>query len=181
MAGKGTSAIAVGMMAGGGLFLWSGFHGASVTGSLRDLLSGHQPAGTAVNPLTGGATAAGGGLGDTTAHSASATANQGIARLLAAPYGWSAGAQWDALVKLWNQESGWDNLAQNPSSGAFGIAQALGHGTAGSAGTHGNQYPSKGANDGDATAQISWGLSYIHQRYGSPAAAWAHEQQAGWY
>lgn len=55
MAGsKGTSAIAVGMMAGGGLFLWSGFHGASVTGSLRDLLSGHQPAGTAVNPLTGG-------------------------------------------------------------------------------------------------------------------------------
>jgi hypothetical protein len=33
----------VALMGGGLLFLWSGYHGAHVTGSLRDLLAGKQP------------------------------------------------------------------------------------------------------------------------------------------
>jgi hypothetical protein len=33
----------------------------------------------------------------------------------------------------------------------------------------------------DATTQIKWGLRYIKERYGSPEAAWAHEEADGWY
>jgi hypothetical protein len=32
-----------------------------------------------------------------------------------------------------------------------------------------------------AATQITWGLTYIQQRYGSPEAAWGHEQANGWY
>jgi hypothetical protein len=41
----GVSIGAVALMGGGLLFLWSGYHGAHITGSLRDLLAGKQPAG----------------------------------------------------------------------------------------------------------------------------------------
>lgn len=75
--------------------------------------------------------------------------------------------QWPALRSLWTRESNWDANAVNKSSGASGIPQALGHGNV--------------FRLGDARAQIAWGLKYIAERYGSPAAAWAHEQSAGWY
>lgn len=81
-------------------------------------------------------------------------------------YGWGAN-QMGPLIALWNQESGWNPNAVNPSSGAYGIPQALGHG-----------HP---FNLGDYVAQINWGLQYIAGRYGSPAAAWAHEQANNWY
>lgn len=181
---QGVSGTAVAATAAGGLLLWSGLKGASVSQNLRSLLSGQKPAGTVTNPITGssdsGATgAATAAAGDTSAHNAGAAANQAIARLLAAPYGWSTGQEWADLVSLWNRESGWSNTAENPSSGAYGIAQALGHGPT-------NQYPAGAANpppagSSSASAQISWGLSYIQERYGSPSAAWAHEQSAGWY
>ena len=29
--------------------------------------------------------------------------------------------------------------------------------------------------------QVRWGLGYIAATYGSPCAAWSHEQAAGWY
>jgi hypothetical protein len=29
--------------------------------------------------------------------------------------------------------------------------------------------------------QIRWGLGYIQSVYGSPCAAWSHEQADGWY
>jgi hypothetical protein len=55
----------------------------------------------------------------------------------------------------------------NPSSGAYGIPQSLGHG---------HPYAL-----GDYKNQIIWGLNYIRQRYGSPSAAWAHEVANNWY
>jgi hypothetical protein len=33
----------------------------------------------------------------------------------------------------------------------------------------------------DPATQIRWGLGYIQATYGSPCAAWAHEESAGWY
>ena len=33
----------------------------------------------------------------------------------------------------------------------------------------------------NATTQIRWGLQYIKGTYGSPCAAWAHEEATGWY
>ena len=32
-----------------------------------------------------------------------------------------------------------------------------------------------------AATQITWGLRYIRDTYGSPCAAWSHEQAVGWY
>jgi len=79
------------------------------------------------------------------------------------PAGWS----WPALLSLWNQESGWNAWAVNPSSGAYGIPQSLGHG---------HPY-----NLGDYANQVRWGIAYIAGRYGSSQAAWGHEQGFNWY
>lgn len=104
--------------------------------------------------------------------SASPAANKALAQHLAASYGWT-GNEWAALLALWTQESGFDNLARNPTSGAYGIAQAL----------PASKYPLAGqaAGGSDPTAQIRWGLQYIKGRYGDPAGAEAHEKNFGWY
>jgi phage-related protein len=102
------------------------------------------------------------GVGDTGARSGSAAVAQAFARSVL-PRGWS----WPALLSLWNQESGWNAYAVNPSSGAYGIPQSLGHG---------HPY-----NLGDYKAQIMWGISYIAGRYGNSQGAWAHEQAFNWY
>jgi hypothetical protein len=93
-----------------------------------------------------------------------ARANMALGRRMMLASGWDAG-QWPALKALWTRESGWNTAARNPSSGAQGIPQALGHGDIGNT----------------AAQQIGWGLRYIRGRYGSPSAAWGHEQSAGWY
>lgn len=118
---------------------------------------------------------------------------QNTAKLLLAKFGWGA-SEFTALNTLWGtDESGWSATARNPSSGAFGIAQALGHGTSCSAAPDGtNEYgPQYGltcaeaqqANAGSVRWQIEWGLGYIKARYGSPAAAlkfWL-AQNPHWY
>jgi Lysozyme like domain len=53
----------VALMGGGLLFLWSSYHGASLTGSLRDLLAGKQPSGSDTSPIGGGPVSSGGGGG----------------------------------------------------------------------------------------------------------------------
>lgn len=114
---------------------------------------------------------------------------QHIAQLLLARFGWGAD-QMPSLVRLWDQESNWSPIAQNPGSGALGIAQALGHGTTGTAGKYGNEYgPQYGlsmdqarqANSGNPLQQIRWGLGYIKATYGTPDGAWAHERAHNWY
>ncbi len=132
---------------------------------------------TGTGQAPGTTTAAGrGGGGGATPQGSSAATNQNTGKLLAAAYGWSSGQQWDDLVKLWNQESGWNNRAENPSSGAYGIPQALPYSKMPKA-----AWPERYGGKSDPTAQIGWGLSYIKGRYGSPEAAWAHEVQYNWY
>ena len=81
-------------------------------------------------------------------------------------------SQFSCLDPLWNQESGWTGVASNPTSGAYGIPQAL----------PGSKMASAGPDwQSDAATQIRWGLGYIQSTYGSPYAAWAHEQADGWY
>lgn len=99
----------------------------------------------------------------------SASKSMRYAKQSLAAHGLSPG-DWPLLVKLWNKESGWNPKATNPGSGAYGIPQALPP-----------TKMSKAAQEGDPYAQISWGLGYIKQRYGSIAAAWAHEVHFGWY
>jgi len=94
-----------------------------------------------------------------------------IARSMLGSYGWSSG-QFSCLDSLWSAESGWSVTASNPSSGSYGIPQALPGSKMGSAG------PDWETN---ATTQITWGLGYIQSLYGSPCGAWSHEQSTGWY
>jgi hypothetical protein len=99
-------------------------------------------------------------------HSGSAAIAQAFAKSILWAYGWGMG-QWPYEQALWNQESGWNAYAVNPSSGAYGIPQSLGHG---------HPYDL-----GDYKAQIRWGDAYISQRYGNPQNAWAHERAFNWY
>jgi hypothetical protein len=107
--------------------------------------------------------------------SAGANAAQGYAASRLGAYGWGA-AQMKPLIMLWNQESGWNRLAYNASSGATGIPQALPYTKMPRAAW----LPSQGG-QASASAQIDWGLGYIKGRYGSPAGAWAHEVANNWY
>lgn len=85
--------------------------------------------------------------------------------------GWDE-AQYGCLVALWHKESGWNHLALNRSSGAYGIPQSLPAEKMASAGPDWATNPE---------TQIRWGLGYIEGRYGQPCAAWAHSQQRNWY
>ena len=86
-------------------------------------------------------------------------------------FGWSSG-QFSCLDPLWEHESGWSVTAANAGSGAYGIPQAL----------PGSRMASAGPDwQTNAATQITWGLEYIKGTYGSPCAAWAHEQATGWY
>ena len=96
---------------------------------------------------------------------------QQIAEGMLGSYGWSS-SQFSCLQPLWNAESGWNASASNPSSGAYGIPQAL----------PGSKMASAGPDwQTSAATQIRWGLGYIRSVYGSPCAAWSHEQADGWY
>jgi len=96
---------------------------------------------------------------------------QKIAAAMLGSYGWSS-SQFGCLVSLWNLESGWNPYASNPSSGAYGIPQAL----------PGSKMASAGPDwQSNAATQIRWGLGYIKSLYGSPCGAWSHEQGTGWY
>jgi hypothetical protein len=92
-----------------------------------------------------------------------------IARALLGEFGFSAD-QFGCLDSLWTRESGWNLHADNPSSSAYGIPQALtaSHDLAADYMTN-------------PVSQIQWGLGYIRDRYGSPCGAWGHSQSSGWY
>lgn len=111
----------------------------------------------------------------------------------AAMFGWGSGTQWNCLTQVITLESGGNPSADNPSSGAYGIAQALGHGTSGSAGCGRNEY---GAEYGLSAAQAAlancggtagafyqavWMMGYIKAAYGTPCGALAHENEYHWY
>lgn len=106
------------------------------------------------------------------------------ARAVLGQHGWTSPAQWAAFVNVVMAESGWNPRIANQSSGALGIAQALGHGNANTAGSLGNEYGGYGlsdaqareANSGNAYYQLVWMANYIASRYGTPEAAWAYHQ-----
>jgi hypothetical protein len=85
--------------------------------------------------------------------------------------GWGM-EQYSCLVKLWNRESNWNPIAQNRSSGAYGIPQALPGIKMASAGDDWMTNPE---------TQINWGLGYISGRYKTPCGALAHSDVKNWY
>jgi hypothetical protein len=100
-----------------------------------------------------------------------AGSNRGLGYHLMIEFGWPA-TEWPALDALWARESGWNQYAENRSSGAYGIPQSLPAGKMAAVGPDWKTNPE---------TQIRWGLAYIGARYGSPKAAWAHSEKFGWY
>ena len=96
-----------------------------------------------------------------------------VGRRMAAARGWT-GRQWDALYRLWSAESGWRWNADNPTSSAYGIPQALPGSKMASAGRDWRT---------NAATQIRWGLGYIAGRYRTPLRAWQAWQarRPHWY
>ncbi len=197
MAGQGIKVGPLFAAGGGIILLWSAITGRKWSSVLKTIIQGKDP--RTVNPtnqITSAPLSAGGygysaGLfpGNPPIGQISGKNNQGIAQSMLSAYGWSPG-ELLPLIALWTRESGWNPLARNPVSGAFGIAQALGHGcngcASGSTNEYGAQYgltvaEARRANAGDPVQQIRWGFGYIKSRYGSPSAALAHENSAGWY
>ncbi len=86
---------------------------------------------------------------------------------------WGMG-QWDPFNRLEMAEAGYNVYATNPSSGAFGLPQALPKSKLPPAALSGSVMSM-------AAAQLQWMLDYIGGNYINPAGAWAHEQAFNWY
>jgi hypothetical protein len=80
--------------------------------------------------------------------------------------------QFPCLDKIFNKESGWNAHAENKSSGAYGIPQALPGSKMGTVASDWRTNPA---------TQIKWGIGYIKGRYDTPCKAWQHWQDAGSY
>ncbi|MGW0548351.1 aggregation-promoting factor C-terminal-like domain-containing protein [Streptomyces altiplanensis] len=82
------------------------------------------------------------------------------------------GDQFQCFSNIVNHESTWNYQASNPSSGAYGLVQALPASKMSSAGADWQTNPA---------TQIKWGLNYMDERYGSPCGAWSFWQANHWY
>jgi hypothetical protein len=83
-----------------------------------------------------------------------------------------ASDQFQCFSNIVDHESGWNYRAVNPSSGAYGLFQAL----------PGSKMSSVGADwQTNPATQIKWGLNYMNGRYGSPCGAWDFWQANHWY
>jgi hypothetical protein len=195
MAVKGTYLIIAGI---GGIFLWSGIKGKSVSNVIRLLIGGQDPSmATAQNQITGSPDLITGdsGLpaniaipgGAVPVTSGTAKQNQAIARslLLISHPSWAFGQQWQDLINLWNQESGWSNVADTRASGldpgnanvfAYGIPQARPYSKMPRL-----AWPKDKGGVSDIISQEIWGFAYIANTYGNPSNAWAHEVSNNWY
>ncbi|MFG2596832.1 transglycosylase SLT domain-containing protein [Streptomyces sp. NPDC048462] len=107
--------------------------------------------------------------------SASAFATQGsysVAEVQAMARQMVPGDQFQCFSNIVNHESTWNYRASNPSSGAYGLVQAL----------PGSKMSSAGADwQTNPATQIKWGLNYMDSRYGSPCGAWSFWQANSWY
>jgi hypothetical protein len=93
----------------------------------------------------------------------------GCKLMLAAGYALS---EMPCLDKMWTKESNWRTTAENKSSGAYGIPQALPANKLANFGSDWRTNPEP---------QILWGLDYIKKRYNSPCGAWTFWQNHNWY
>ena len=85
--------------------------------------------------------------------------------------GWNVGAPWAATDWIVGKESGWNPVARNPSSRAFGLFQFLGS-------TKDQYLPDENP---DPFVQGKAGRQYIKDRYGDPEKAKAFWELNGWY
>jgi|GEM_PF-4767847 len=80
--------------------------------------------------------------------------------------------QFPSFDQVITHESSWDPFAVNPTSGAYGLGQAL---PPSKMFSHGLDWPYNPA------TQIRWAYDYMCQHYGNPDGAWAFWQGHHWY
>jgi hypothetical protein len=124
----------------------------------------------AVNAGTAGPGSATGATGG-----GSPSANALLAKMIYPQYT-SDPSIWSAWNYVAMRESGWNQYADNPTSGAYGIAQALPYNKMPKA-----AWPSWAGGSSDPRTQIMWMWDYMASSYGGPIGAAAHEQQYNWY
>lgn len=106
-----------------------------------------------------------------------------LGQRLAAEAGWT-GNEWTCLLSLWMSESRWSELADNDSSTAFGIPQAMlsiHHEDINANFPGFYEGPLQKPTGGKAEPQIRWGIKYIKGRYGTACEAWGFKQRNGHY
>lgn len=95
MTGKGISGTGLTAFGAGVLFMWSAVKGASVTESLKELISGKQPTGTTMYPITAPAAGSAGGTGGGTGQFAGSADAAAMLKVAASKkgqcYGFGAG------------------------------------------------------------------------------------------
>jgi hypothetical protein len=82
------------------------------------------------------------------------------------------GTEYGCAANIITRESGWRVNAQNPSSSAYGLPQALPGSKMAAAGPDWRTNP---------TTQLSWMKTYVDQRYGGACPAWSWWQAHHWY
>jgi hypothetical protein len=92
-------------------------------------------------------------------------------QILKNKYGYGS-SQFDCFNNIIIRESMWRVNATNPSSGAYGIPQALPGSKMATVASDWRTNPA---------TQIIWGIEYMKDRYGSPCAAWSFKSANGWY
>jgi hypothetical protein len=80
--------------------------------------------------------------------------------------------QFSCFNNIIMRESMWNVHATNPSSGAYGIPQALPGSKMATVASDWRTNPA---------TQIIWGVKYMDSRYGSPCSAWSFKRAHGWY
>ncbi len=165
--------FSLGYTAVGGVVLWSGIKGWSISSTFKNLLSGTTPASsteqidTTSVELDADTTSS----GNEAEPSGTSGSNEQVLKQVAAAFGWT-GSEWTALYNVEEREAGFSLTATNATSGAYGMAQFI---------DGPSEYATYGGNSTTALGQATAMCNYIKQRYGTPSAAWAHEQSSGWY
>jgi hypothetical protein len=77
--------------------------------------------------------------------------------------GWD-GKQWVCINELIDRESKWSNIADNPTSSAYGLFQML-----------------KMPKGSTVKMQTERGIRYIEHRYDTPCEALRHHNRKNWY
>lgn len=92
-----------------------------------------------------------------------------VARQMMPAFGF-ADSEFGCLNALYVSESDWEVHADNPTSTAYGIPQAL---------LSEHEVPADYMTN--PVTQIRWGLGYIRDSYGTPCAAWEFKQANNYY
>lgn len=180
---------AVSALGAGLVFVYAGLKGYSIPHTIQTIIQGNSPANQQqIAPI--GDSGSPGTSDSGTGSVVSGGSAQAVLQKTAAQFGWGSGAQWQALQNIEMGEAGFNPQAKNPTSGAYGLAQSLGHPFPGGPASNGvNEYGGEGlspaqsraASEGDPAPQALWMCRYIQERYGDPTAAWAFHQAHDWY